>query len=551
MKTLKNIVKQSTYRERAVFLLTDIFLAVLCTLGMQVSFCGITWGTPQENYLIPMTMLTLARFVLFFLLGGVVLLALLYINRVYTKRYTKEVIMRKFYFCSFVLLLLAWLPYVLMYFPGGVFSDTFRCIAYAYDMDNYGMTMLNNHHPILYILIWRGAILLGRLFHQGIFFAAATMLILQYMAMAAALAFLISWIHKRGLGIKVTLVLQAFLMFFPLYPLYVVSLWKDTFFALALLLFSLCVGDLVFDGADRLLRNPRYLIKFVILGCLTSFTRNNGKYIVFLSIAVLLLLQARRLLSYWRAVLAFVMLTTIVTVIQGPIYEKMNYNVDTMVESLGIPLQQISYLVYYDYDLTEEEQAYIDTIISEESIKEWYHPCIVDPIKLNASDFQGPIIEEEPLEFLQYWLSLMVHHPVGGIKAYLLATAGFWAPSVASRDGYAQNWMWNNHYGLECTDLMEKFTGYTFRGLTDSMEPVSSAVFFIILVLGAFVTMMRRDYRKLLLLLPAAGCWATVMIATPIACSLRYVYILVLAVPLDVMLICMSGKGTDKHKRKF
>ena len=154
-----------------------------------------------------------------------------------------------------------------------------------------------------------------------------------------------------------------------------------------------------------------------------------------------------------------------VTVIQGPIYEKMNYNVDTTVESLGIPLQQLSYLVYYDYDFTEEEQAYIDSIVSEESIKEWYRPCIVDPVKWYASDFQGPIIEEDPVEFLQCWLSLMLHHPIGGIKAYLLATAGFWAPSVTSRDGYVQNWMWDNEYGLECTDLIEKFTGHTIRAL--------------------------------------------------------------------------------------
>ena len=544
MKILKNIVKQSTYRERAVFLLTDTFLAALCALGMQISFCGITWGTPEENYLLPMTMLTLVRFVLFFLLGGAVLLALLYVNHAYTKRHTEEVTVRKVYFFSFVLLLLAWLPYVLIYFPGGVFADTFGSIASAYNMDNYGMTMLNNHHPILYTLIWRGAVLFGRLFHQGIFFATATILIFQYLAMAAVLAFLIFWVHRRGLGIKVTLVLQVFLMFFPLYPLYVISLWKDTFFALALLLFSLCVGDLVFDEADRLLRNPRYLIKFVILGLLTSFTRNNGKYIVFLTIAILLLQQVRRLLSHWKAVLAFVMLATIVTVIQGPVYEKMNYNVDTAVESLGIPLQQLSYLVYYDYDLTDEEQAYINSIVSEESIKEWYHPCIVDPVKWNPPDFQRFIIEDDPLKFLQCWLSLMIHHPVGGIKAYLLATAGFWSPSVTSRDGYAQNWMWDNQYGLECIDLLEKFTGHTIRGLIDGMEPVSSAVFFIILVLGAFVPMMRRDYRKLLLLLPAAGCWATVMIATPIACSLRYVYILVLTIPLDVLLICISGKRT-------
>ena len=70
MNTIKKIVKQSTCRERAVFLLTDLFLAALCALGMQVSFNGDVWGTPEENFLRPLTLLTLGRFVLFLLLEG-------------------------------------------------------------------------------------------------------------------------------------------------------------------------------------------------------------------------------------------------------------------------------------------------------------------------------------------------------------------------------------------------------------------------------------------------------------------------------------------------
>ena len=456
---------------------------------------------------------------------------------------------RLFYFLSLTLLLLAWLPYVLAYFPGGVYVDTFSSIISAYDMDGHGMALLNNHHPILYTLLWRGAILFGRLFGQGLAFASGTFLACQYLAMGAVLAYLILWVRKRGLGTGLTLALQAFLMFFPLFPLYVVSLWKDTPFSLVLLLFSLCLGDLAFDGAGRLLGEPGYLARFSILGFLTAFTRNNGKYIVFLAMAVLLLMQARKLLAYWKAALSFLLLAALVTVIQGPVYEKMNYNIDTMVESLGIPLQQMAYLVYYDYELTEEEEAYISAIVSEQSIKEQYRPCVFDSIKWYAPDFKGTVIEEDPGAFLRCWLSLMARHPLGGIRAYLLATAGFWAPSVAGSAGYAQTWMWENQYGLEGRDLLEELTGHTVRGWADSLEPVSSAVFLLALAMGAFVPLMRRDHGKLLLLLPAAACWLTVMAATPIACSLRYVYILVLAVPLDVLLVCVSGERKETGKR--
>ena len=575
MNTIKKIVKQSTCRERAVFLLTDLFLAALCALGMQVSFNGDVWGTPEENFLRPLTLLTLGRFVLFLLLGGAVLLALLYLNHIYSGRKAEERTMRQtgagknskkygkiwaaigsvmknrklFYFLSLALLLLAWLPYVLAYFPGGVYVDTFSSIISAYDMDGHGMALLNNHHPILYTLLWRGAILFGRLFGQGLAFASGTFLACQYLAMGAVLAYLILWVRKRGLGTGLTLALQAFLMFFPLFPLYVVSLWKDTPFSLVLLLFSLCLGDLAFDGAGRLLREPGYLARFGILGFLAAFTRNNGKYIVFLAMAVLLLMQARKLLAYWKAALSFLLLAALVTVIQGPVYEKMNYNIDTMVESLGIPLQQMAYLVYYDYELTEEEEAYISAIVSEQSIKEQYRPCVFDSIKWYAPDFKGTVIEEDPGAFLRCWLSLMARHPLGGIRAYLLATAGFWAPSVAGSAGYAQTWMWENQYGLEGRDLLEELTGHTVRGWADSLEPVSSAVFLLALAMGAFVPLMRRDHGKLLLLLPAAACWLTVMAATPIACSLRYVYILVLAVPLDVLLVCVSGERKETGKR--
>lgn len=246
----------------------------------------------------------------------------------------------------------------------------------------------------------------------------------------------------------------------------------------------------------------------------------------------------------------FCTLAASITIIQGPVYDKLNYNIDTVTESLGIPLQQLCYLVYYDYALTEEEINYLESIVSVESIKEQYRPCIFDFVKWYAPDFKQDTIQEDPALFLKNYLTIMLKHPVGGIKAYLLATAGFWAPNISGVEGYAQTWMWENEYGLKETDYLEKFLGFSIQGLITQMKPISSGMFLLLLIYTEFVLLMNRDYRKGILLLPAAANWLTVMAATPIANSLRYVYIFVLLIPLEIMLVCTSYKkhqtGGDK-----
>ena len=452
---------------------------------------------------------------------------------------------RLFYLVSFLLILIAWLPYVLAYFPGGVYVDTFSSIISAYSMDDHGLQFVNNHHPILYTMLWRGAILLGRALGQGLFFSAGFFLSIQTLVMASLLAYLVTWVRKKGLGVWMTLTVQTLLMFFPLFPLYAISLWKDTPFSLALLLFTMCVADYILERDSTRLKNTKYLFYFSLLGILVSFTRNNGKYVVFLTMLLLVLPRLRRWKEYKKMFLSFFLLLSVISVVQGPVYDKLNFNVDTPTESLGIPLQQMCYLVYYDYDLSEEERDYIGSIVSIESIKELYKPCIFDSVKWYAPDFKGNDIQQDPAQFLKCYTKLMLEHPIGGIKAYLLATAGFWAPNIAGNDGYAQTWMWANEYGLEGTDLLEQWTGHTIRGWISNLKPLSSGFFLLLLIYTAFLLWAGGNFRKALILLPAAVNWLTVMAATPIACSMRYVYILVLLVPIELLLICTLGKKKE------
>lgn len=71
-------------------------------------------------------------------------------------------------------------------------------------------------------------------------------------------------------------------------------------------------------------------------------------------------------------------------------------------------------------------------------------------------------------------------------------------------------------------------------------KPIGSAVFLLVMFFACALVILRKDYKWLLLFLPAILNWLTVMAATPIATSLRYVYILVLLLPVDVLVVLQA-----------
>lgn len=540
----KNLIDCVTKRWK-VFLIFNSVLTGLWGLGLQINYSGDVWGTPEENFVKPLNISTVLCLLFLFFLNAVSLLAVAYIAQLNSwkkggrKEANENFLDKKttLYRTSLVLLLIAWMPYLLSYFPGGVYVDTFGVIDMAYGMDDYGMQYLNNHHPILYTLLWRGAILVGRVFDDSLFFAVSVFQIVQYIVMASVIAYLIVWARANGLNKPMTIVMLLFLMFFPLFPLYAISLWKDTLFSLALLLFVIVVADGILKRETNCFTSTKYLLKLMLCGCLVAFLRNNGKYIVFITLFALLGLKVNKLRQHKKMFGSFCALILTISIIQGPIYDEMGFNVDKTTESLGIPMQQISHLVYYDYELTAAEREYIESIVSEKSIKEHYRPCLFDSIKWYAPDYNSGIIDQNFLQFLVYYSKMVTRHRIGAIKAYMLATVGFWAPNITDSTAYVQSYMWDNVYNLENINVLEKIVGVDIRGNVDSMKPISSALFFLLVIYTAFALVVKKNYYKLLILLPAVANWATVMIATPIACSLRYVYILVLLIPIEVVLV--------------
>ena len=97
-------------------------------------------------------------------------------------------------------------------------------------------------------------------------------------------------------------------------------------------------------------------------------------------------------------------------------------------------------------------------------------------------------------------------------------------------------------------DLFEKMFGFSIYEKIENMAPISAAYFLFTMIITAAILWVRKSYAKLIVLIPGFVTWLTVMIATPVTISLRYVYILVLMVPVEIYLLTTKRISLKKSE---
>ena len=445
-----------------------------------------------------------------------------------------------FFWALFVFLLIAWLPYTLTFVPFGVFSDTNSVIRQA-----AGDKVLTNHHPVLYTFMWRAAFNIGKMLGPEDLYLKLFS-VLQELAAAAVYAYCIFRLRALNAGRHLVILSTLFWAFMPLVPLYVASLWKDTLFCIALLAFTLwltgvvCTHEAIYASEKVPLG---HLVTFAVSSLLMIFLRNNGLYIFIASSVVLLLYLVSkyglRKLFPLTAVFAGVLVFTLV--ITGPVYDHFGLNVDEKVESYGIPLQQTAYIDVTDGRISPQDQAFLDKLIPKESLKEAYNPLSVDQTKWHK-DFDLEFLSRNSSEFLKVYARLVRDNPGKAVKAYCLATFGFWSTAKTTGNGYVSVRMFFKD-NMQQTDYFEKLFGYSIATTLIPRNYISYAALFWLVLLMFAILLRKKQYKYLIPFIPALTGWATVMAATPVAFSFRYVYFLFLLQPVFVCLLVKGLRG--------
>lgn len=425
---------------------------------------------------------------------------------------------KQFLFFVFILLL-CWSPYALGLYPGVVLPDSLSSVAQA-----MGDTPINNHHPVLFTLIVKFFIhdLPVKSINHGVFLFS----IFQMTVLAATISYSLCWLMKKRVQRLPILLSLGYFALAPVFPIYALNMQKDILFTAACLLFSLAVADAVFTKNKLTFWHQLAILIFALL---TTYLRNNGLYVV-IGIGVLCFfasLKTKKFRSVIQMILSYVVISGVLI---HPLMVK--YAVPTATaEQLGIPLQQVSRTIVTDGNISKEDLSFMNDILPLEDYQ-IYAPGLADPIKWHKN-FDNDFLDTHQKEFLFLWARNLPANLTSYTDAYALNTFGFWVPGVKNNYGFLDTRVNDNNYGIKQIDLIEHFTGLSgMKKIIEHRDFFGSGTLLWLVLLSVFAILVKKRYRLLILLLPGILVVLTILIATPVAFSLRYVFILALGLPI-------------------
>lgn len=334
------------------------------------------------------------------------------------------------FFGSLLLLLLAWLPVYLAYYPGICAYDA--PVQTGQIMEHYYF----DHHPIVHTLFLQGMLWLGNHIFGSVNAGMALYTAVQMLLLAGSMAYGMLVLHRRKIAAGWQLTIQILGMFFPFHWYMSVSMTKDTVFSGFLLLQLVCLTDLLWE--DRNSWRPGIRDLFYALGTVGMILfRNNGKYamIVLLAFAFLMFCFGKKARKLWGRLLVVSGAAVCVGLfVLSAVFSATHAEQGDRREMLSMPIQQLSRCMIYhggigvlaedDGTMDAADKALINDFILDEAYRD-YDPGIADPVKRHTNTY---VVRYRSGEFIRVYLHLLGNYPGDMINAALATNAGFLSP---------------------------------------------------------------------------------------------------------------------------
>lgn len=472
---------------------------------------------------------------------------------------------------SAVTCFICWIPYLLKNFPGVMTIDSMNQFAQV-----IGVYAPSNHHPWMHTLVMRLFYNAGMFFTGDRTLAVAFYTVFQMVFMAACIAYLINTLLKIGLNKWALLLVVAFYALVPYNALYAVTVWKDSMFAGGVLLYVCTLLRLLLwirpvlksekgkqnglsdtkaksTKADPLQMNVGQvldLIMLVLSGLGMSLFRTNGWYAFLVSIPFVIVF----LRSYWKVILSLqVLVVVVVLLIKGPVMDARQVIQPDLVESLSIPVQQISRVIVQEKPLTKEQEGFLNQILDTSKIAELYNPYVSDGFKRLTRAGNQAYLEEHFGEFLKVYIQIGLKYPADYLVAFRDQSIGYWFPTqegiIAGDEGVIPN-----EFGVENRPVLKGSLVIKINEIALKLKDMlpgygilwSMGALFWLILLAAGMIIVRGDRRLLLLYIPCIAILLTLVVATPVAKEFRYAYAYVYCIPLYLLLPFMKQRKGDK-----
>ena len=428
--------------------------------------------------------------------------------------------------CSFLICLFCWLPYFLYQYPGIMTPDSINQFAQI-----LGESPYSNHHP------WTHTMLFGFFYHTGyaltgnMVAAVSCYTLFQMCLLSGSIAYFISALRIYRIRPFILLMITAFYALIPYHAVFSVTIWKDIPFAAAVLFFGCTILRLTYMDKVRF----REMAAFTLSGIMICLFRSNGWYAFVFALPFLLFIYHKRARVFYPAL--FIILCTAI-IVKYPVMNAFHVEQPDFIESVCIPMQQITAVICNDRALSEEQLDLVENEVDLTYIKDLYNPTFADNIKELVRAGNQDYLTSHKKEFLKLWIDLGLRYPGDYLTAYVKQTYGYWYPDsfylVAEAEGVSAT-----RYGVSHTPLIGGplvIKGKEIAIKLGSMVPIygtlwSMGVACWIMIFSIGTVIIRREYHKLTCYLPSTALLLTVLIATPVATEFRYVYFMVFSLP--------------------
>lgn len=443
---------------------------------------------------------------------------------------------------SLCVLLVAWSIYMVAFYPAIFSPDPSNQIKQFFNLDTHysedvvlldANVKMTNHHPVLHTLLLGGCLSLGRQLgsdNLGLFIYS----LLQTLVLASALSYTILYMRRLRMPFGYRAGALAVYALVPMFPLYAMSAVKDVLFTSFVIFYVILLFDAVKNREQKIGYGRLALLFGVIL--LMALLRNNGTYLVWLSLPFLIVVCKGNRLRLGSVLLVF---TVLVQLYSGVLLPALGVTGGSVREALSIPFQQTArYVKEHGDELTAEEIRAIDRVLGYDDLAERYKPHISDPVK-NA--FNKYATKADLKAYFGVWFRGLLRHPVTYLEATVNNVYGYFYPGKLNwyiyykfDDRIAKNNLTDYHYIAPLQPLREGLSAYgeSFPYLP-AVGLLANIGFHVWALLYAALYTLKFNKKYIVAFLPLLAA-LLVCVASPVNAYFRYAMPYVFAAPLMI-----------------
>ena len=349
----------------------------------------------------------------------------------------------------FSLLIICWLPYVIIFYPGTVNWDLGEMAAQF-----FGQRSMDTWHPVFTTWIFGSCIWIGRLVGSDNI-GALLFTLLQLFALAFACTKTLQYLKEKKAHPMFFYGTLAFYALCPLFGGYVQFISKDTLYTAFMLLFGLECVELL--QAKELNKKEIIVssIKLFIYATLTCLLRSNGLYVILPTAIVLCIFGLRHKLRI-ACSLSLALALSVVMLFNNVLIPSLGI-VDATTSGIYSACFQQSARVLRDHvdEVSETQFEEIDRVLDAEKLGELYEPWISDPVKFTFRYFgKGAEIEKEVLtRYRSTWLEMMKQFPLDYAESFFAGNMSYYTFQPKINEERTYNYQAGNRLVFETYSL--------------------------------------------------------------------------------------------------